>query len=141
MRRAIEDAVNTQTHSTVPTMLREAGIALAVLALYVLTLLLPLHQAAGLQRDLNAAGFSTLDSWSICQPLAQDDQGDPREAAALKCPATGVAKQQLAVVLPPVLTLEAPTTAAVIGFAALDEHIQPILPDHFGQSRAPPVTV
>ena len=141
MRRAIEDAVNTQTHSTAPFLLREAGIALAVLALYVLTLLLPLHQAAGLQRDLNAAGFSTLDSWSICQPLAQDDQGDPREAAALKCPATGVAKQQLAVVLPPVLTLEAPTTAEVIGFAAPDEHIRPILPDHFGQSRAPPVTV
>ena len=141
MRRAIEDAVNTQTHSTAPTMLREAGIALAVLALYVLTLLLPLHQAAGLQRDLNAAGFSTLDSWSVCQPLAQDDNGDPREAAALKCPATGVAKQQLAAVLPPVLTIDPPTTADLIGLIERLDPARPILPDHVGQSRAPPVTV
>ena len=121
-------------------MLRETGIALAVLAIYVLTLLLPLHQAAGLQRDLNALGFSTLESWSVCQPMAQDEDGAPREAAALTCPATGVAKQQLAAVLPPVLVIEPPTIAHVVRYRDIPAIPAPILPDHVGQSRAPPVT-
>lgn len=47
------------------TILREAATAVAVLALYVLVLLAPLHQAAGLQRDLNALGYTSLDTWSI----------------------------------------------------------------------------
>lgn len=121
-------------------MIRETGIAVAVLAIYVLTLLLPLHQAAGLQRDLNALGFATLDSWSICQPMAQDDNGGKDAAAALTCPATGVAKHQLAAVLPPVLIVEPPTTADTIAFAHTLVPPAPILPDHVGQSRAPPVT-
>ncbi|MCP8883281.1 hypothetical protein NIM87_07205 [Devosia sp. XJ19-1] len=124
-----------------PIMARETGIALALLAVYVLTLLLPLHQAAGLQRDFNALGFSTLDSWSVCQSLAQDENGEPREAAALSCPATGIAKHQLAGVLPPVLTIPVPTAADAIGYASVSLGVQPILPDHVGQSRAPPVTV
>ena len=122
-------------------MLRETGIALAVLAIYVLTLLMPLHQAAALQRDLNAQGFATLDSWSVCQPLAQDENGAPIEASALKCPATGIAKHQLAAVLPPVLVIEPPTTADAVHFAQSLAPLTPILPDHVGQSRAPPVTV
>ena len=121
-------------------MLRETGIALAVLAIYVLTLLLPLHQAAGLQRDLNALGYSMLESWSVCQPMAQDENGAPREAAALTCPVTGVAKQQLAAVLPPVLVIEAPAIAAVVHYRDTPATHSPILPDHVGQSRAPPVT-
>ncbi|WP_297105895.1 hypothetical protein [uncultured Devosia sp.] len=120
-------------------MFSEAGIALAVLAIYVLTLLLPLHQAAGLQRGLNALGFATLDSWSVCQPLAQDQNGDPHEAAALSCPATGVAKHQLAAVLPPVLVVEAPTTAGIVRHNDAPALHITLLPDHVGQSRAPPV--
>jgi hypothetical protein len=138
--RAIESTVSTQPASTTRTMLRETGIALAVLAIYVLTLLLPLHQAAGLQRDLNALGFSTLESWSVCQPMAQDENGAPREAAALTCPATGIAKQQLAAVLPPVLVLETPATSDVVHYSDTPAAPTPILPDHVGQSRAPPVT-
>ena len=121
-------------------MLRETGIAVAVLAIYVLTLLLPLHQAAGLQRDLNTIGFSTLDTWSVCQSLAEDETGDPRQAAALTCPATSVAKQQLAAVLPPVLVIEAPATAQLVRYSAVPALRAPHLPDHVGQSRAPPVT-
>jgi hypothetical protein len=140
-RRAIESIVSTQPASTTRTMFRETGIALAVLAIYVLTLLLPLHQSAGLQRDLNALGFSTLESWSVCQPMAQDENGAPREAAALTCPATGIAKQQLAAVLPPVLVIEAPTTADLVAYTDARAVPNPILPDHVGQSRAPPVIV
>lgn len=131
----------TQSTSTTRTMLRETGIALAVLAIYVLTLLLPLHQAAGLQRDLNGLGFATLESWSVCQSMAEDENGAPREAAALSCPATGIAKQQLAAVLPPALVIEAPTTADVVAYVDVRAVSAAILPDHVGQSRAPPVTV
>lgn len=121
-------------------MMREMGAAFAVLAIYVLTLLLPLHQAAGLQRDLNALGFSTLSSWSVCQPMAQDENGDPQSAAALSCPATGVAKHQLAAVLPPVLVIDPPTITEIVRFAEAPILHEPVLPDHVGQSRAPPVT-
>ena len=139
--RANERFVNSKNQSTAQIMLRETGIAVAVLALYVLALLLPLHQAAGLQRDLNAIGYSTLDSWSVCQPLAQDDNGDPHEAAALNCPATGVAKHQLAALPPPAPALASPIGAAIIRFEQASSPHRPLLPDHVGQSRAPPVTV
>lgn len=120
---------------------REIGTALAVLAIYVLTLLLPLHQAAGLQRDLDAMGFATLESWSVCQPLVVDEHGKPDEATAVNCPAAGVAKQELAAALPPVLVIEPPTTADAIVYADLEQGTQKLLPDHIGQSRAPPVAV
>ena len=136
-----ESAVNSKAHSTAKTMFREAGLAVAVLAIYVLTLLLPLHQAAGLQRDLNAIGYATLDSWSVCQPLAQDEDGDPHGAAALTCPAAGIAKHDLAVVLPPALLIEQPGTADVVHYARTQSAFRSPLPDHVGQSRAPPVTV
>ena len=123
-----------------PIMARETGIALALLAIYVLTLLMPLHQAAAQQRDLNALGFSTLESWSVCQPLAQDEDGAPIEASALKCPATGAAKHQLAAVLPPVLHIAPPSTPG-LGLVHAPDHFSPLLPDHVGQSRAPPVSV
>ncbi len=124
-----------------PIMARETGIALALLAIYVLTLLMPLHQAAAQQRDLNALGFSTLESWSVCQPLAQDEDGAPIEASALKCPATGTAKHQLAAVLPPVLHIAPPSTSGLIGLVHAPDLFSPLLPDHVGQSRAPPVSV
>lgn len=141
MARAIENTVNTKTHRAARPLVREMGMALAVLALYVLTLLLPLHQAAGLQRDLNAVGFSTLDTWSVCQSLAQDEHGEPHEAAALNCPATGIAKHQLAFVVPPALAFVMPQAAPTRPGLALALAGQPLLPDHFGQSRAPPVSV
>lgn len=122
-------------------MTREMGTAFAVLALYVLTLLLPLHQAAGLQRDLNAVGYSTLEAWSVCQPMAADENGDPASAAALTCPAAGIAKHQFTALVPPVLVIEPPTTSDVIRFAEAYRPHTPILPDHVGQSRAPPVAV
>lgn len=121
-------------------LMRETGAVLAVLAIYVLTLLLPLHQAAGLQRDLNAIGYSTLDIWSLCQPMAEDENGDPASAAALTCPATGVAKQSLAALLPPVLQIEPPVSTDSVSHAQPPDLYRLAQPDHVGQSRAPPVT-
>jgi hypothetical protein len=118
-------------------LMREAGTAFAVLAIYVLTLLLPLHHAAGLQRDFNALGYSNLSAWSVCAALAEDDTEQP--AAALTCPANGVGKQQVAVLPPPILLIEAPGVADLVSFAPDTNLRTAVRPDHVGQSRAPPL--
>lgn len=122
-------------------MTREIGTALAVLAIYVLTLLLPLHQAAAQQRDLSDLGYATLSSWSVCAQLAQDEQGAPREAAALSCPALGIAKHQLAVVVPPAPIFAPALTTTPVQYPAPTQTLTSTPPDHVGQSRAPPASV
>ncbi len=119
-------------------LMREAGTAFAVLAIYLLTLLLPLHHAAGLQRDFNALGYSNLSAWSVCAALAEDDPEQP--TAALTCPATGVGKQQLATLPPPVLLIDPPAMAELVVHADQAPRLATARPDHVGQSRAPPVT-
>lgn len=123
------------------SLAREAGTALAVLAIYVLTLLLPLHQAAELQRDFNALGFATLDAYSVCSSLALDSDGGPVEAAALTCPAVGASKQEIAAILPSAITLPALQLTAIGRVAPLAGIIRTMPPDHVGQSRAPPIAV
>ncbi|ODT76811.1 MAG: hypothetical protein ABS76_30015 [Pelagibacterium sp. SCN 64-44] len=120
-------------------MIRDTGTALAVLALYVLTLLLPLHQAAGLQRDLNALGYSTLSAWSVCQPLTVDRDRDKDSPAALACPAMGAGQHHLAMLLPPAPALAPLAATAGIGLEQPAPAHSARLPDHVGQSRAPPV--
>jgi hypothetical protein len=121
------------------TVTREIGTALAVLAIYVLTLLLPLHQAAAQQRDLEALGYSTLESWSVCQPLAEDEQGDPKQDALVKCPAAGISKNPVGLSAPPAIPV-------ALDLLSEPSHYPPTIaatplspPDHVGQSRAPPV--
>lgn len=123
------------------SLAREAGTALAVLAIYVLTLLLPLHQAAGLQRDFNALGFATLDAYSVCSSLALDSDGGPVDAAALSCPAVGVSKEEIAAILPSPIRLPTLQLTLVGRIAPLAGIIRAMPPDHVGQSRAPPVAV
>lgn len=120
-------------------LMRETGAALAVLALYLLTLLLPLHQASGLQRDLNAIGYSTLSAWSLCGDMSENGEDEPLPAA-LTCPAMSIAKQSLIPALPPALRIAPPIRSGVFR-PAFDFHTAgPGLPPHIGQSRAPPVT-
>lgn len=120
-------------------LMRETGMALAVLALYLLTLLLPLHQASGLQRDLNAIGYSTLSAWSLCGDMSETGDGEPLPAA-LTCPAMSIAKQSLVPVLPPALHIAAATRSDTPHPEADFGASGPSLPPHIGQSRAPPVT-
>jgi len=71
----------------------ETGRALALLAVYLLVILVPLHQAAGMQRDFAKLGYETEASWSICAPLGSDgDQSAPQ----IKCPAHSIGKNDLA---------------------------------------------
>lgn len=118
---------------------REIGAAIAVLSLYILVLLAPLHQSAGLQRDLDALGYSSLDFWSICQPLTVDGTEDPIEVA--KCPVAGVGKYEVALATPPSIDIPTPDLATVISYpvAASGRHL--MRPPYVGQARAPPVTV
>jgi hypothetical protein len=119
-------------------MMKETGTALAVLAIYVLTLLLPLHQAAGLQRDLNALGYSTIATWSVCGPLESHGHDGRDDAVPFKCPALGVAKHQLALTLPPAPALHMPLATGPVVLMAPATLIPSRRPDHVGQSRAPP---
>lgn len=120
---------------------REVGTALAVLALYVLTLLLPLHQVAGMQRELSALGYETVGAWSVCEDAAASDEGEPGTAIAVKCPATGISKYEF--VAPPAggpETIRVEASVAVLhappgGVPAVS------VSAHFGQSRAPPAEV
>lgn len=121
--------------------MRELGATLAMLSLYVLILLAPLHQAAGLQRDLAGLGYETLAAWSVCEPLAAEDNGDPLGIPAIKCPAAGLGKPGFAAPLPAAVHLVPPSLADIVAYA---RHGAPDiwrLPEHFGQSRAPPVPV
>lgn len=118
---------------------REAGTAFALLALYVLTLLLPLHQVAGMQRELSALGYETVGKWSVCLDAGVGDEDEPERATALKCSASGVAKHQFTA--PPPGAAEPMRVEAAV---AVRHGLPAWLPTqriaaHFGQSRAPPV--
>lgn len=74
------------------TLTREAGLASAVLALWMLALLAPLHQTSGMLRAFGAAGVEISASWSICiaDEAAQSDHAIP------SCPAQAIGKDDLA---------------------------------------------
>ena len=121
-------------------MVRETGTALAVLALFILTLLLPMHQVAGLQRDLAQLGYEPAVTWSVCGEIHSDGTPD-KSPTAVKCPATGIGKYEFAGIMPDgagigvvrQVTAVRYDGTAVVGFDSPRPHI--------GQPRAPPVTV
>jgi hypothetical protein len=116
-------------------MFRDAGAALAVLAIYVLTLLAPLHQAADLQRDLGKLGYETTSLWSLCTGLGPAGESDRPSVA--KCPAMGVAKQDMLAVLPSTLAVELRTADTVL-YGTQVEHRPLTRRYHASQPRAPP---
>lgn len=119
---------------------REVGAAIAVLALYMLVLLAPLHQSAGLQRELARLGFESSVSWSVCTSVANPGRGDNETPTAAKCPLTGVGKSQFVAVLPPVVQPPVVRDADPVHFEAI-AHSGPARPmEHPGQARGPPQT-
>lgn len=76
------------------TVTRELGMAMAVLALWMLSLLAPLHQTSGLLREMAKAGHDISGAWSICVTLAQDADG--QDHAIPVCPAQAIGKSDLA---------------------------------------------
>lgn len=122
-------------------MIRETVSAFAVLLVYALVLLAPLHQAAGLQRALGQIGYAPTETWSVCTPLVEDlDKGGETPTAA-KCPLVGVAKAKIAAVLPDVPVLDAPLVQPGFYASAEQTALHPRLFWHPLQARAPPVLV
>lgn len=99
---------------------REIGTAFAVLAIYLLTVLAPLHHARASQLDFAALGYQTIaGSWVLCAPL--DAQGPDSDASLIaKCPAAGIGKDDLVEPAVAVIELGMRVTAEVFTPAALD---------------------
>lgn len=121
-------------------MAREMGAALAVLALYILVLLGPLHQAAGLQRDLTRLGYASQANWSICAPPTTLDT-DPDQPIIIKCAAAGLGNAALPPPLPGAMLLAPLLLSSTVAYPSTPIQMAPALPRHRGESRAPPASV
>ena len=72
-------------------MTREIATAFAVLAIYLLTILAPLHHARASQLAFQELGYTTIDSgWVLCS--ASETSGGKRDVTVAKCPAAGIGK-------------------------------------------------
>lgn len=113
-------------------MVREIGTALAVLALYLLILLIPLHQARATQLDFAALGYQTIESnWVTC---GTQTDGNSSQALLNKCPIAGLAKQQLA---PPGLIPIAFGSAAPMGAVVYGIRPRPLADPHHNPAAPP----
>ena len=109
-------------------------MAIAVLSLWMLALLAPLHQTAVLLRALAETGHQLPAGWSVCVTLAGDsaDQGDGADRATTVCPAQALTKTEIA--LPAADVVLIAFRPAQFSYVA-----QPVLPVH--PARAPPLPV
>ncbi|MET3927238.1 hypothetical protein [Devosia sp. 2618] len=121
------------------TMSREIGTALAVLAIYLLTMLAPLHQARASQVAFQQLGYVTLDAgWVLCNPIGAE--GNDRDVLVAKCPANGVGKTDIA--LPVFGVLTAPLTPSPAAIARPNTaRFFPVQLAPPGGPRGPPVLV
>lgn len=118
------------------TMSREIGTALAVLALYLLTVLAPLHHARATQLSFAELGYAIDQSgWALCAPVST---GEDPELAVSKCPAAGIGKQDLLAPIPaaPAVAPDVRAIAAPLLRADLPYAPHPIAPPV--GPRAPP---
>ena len=117
---------------------REISRAVAVLAVYVLVLLAPLHQGAGLQHDLAKLGYSAPFTWSICAAALPGDGGDS-SSVGITCPIAGIGKQDIVATEPGSVELDGILRTAV-GVSYPDSPAPPrsTVARHVGQARAPP---
>lgn len=119
---------------------REIGTALAVLALYLLTLLAPMHQARAGQLAFEQLGYgTTVSSWELCTP--EGVRGEGGDSSVAKCPAAGIAKYDLVLpsfdVVPAGLDRVALAPAWVPG----PQHFRPAPAAPPSGPRAPPASV
>ena len=122
------------------TMSREIGTALAVLAIYLLTVLAPIHQARASQLAFEELGYATTQSsWVLCTPSGTT--GQDQDIAVSKSPAAGVGKDEL--VLPVLEAMPAGhdrlALAAPLALTAPTVLPRPVAPP--AGPRAPPVLV
>lgn len=119
---------------------REIGTAFAVLAIYLLTILAPLHQARASQLAFQELGYTTIESgWVLCSSTERSD--GKKDVTIAKCPAAGIGKP--AAIVPAfnvvAINLSAAYVAAPVTAAVATVTPQPIAPP--SGPRAPPVLV
>lgn len=120
------------------SLTREFGTVFAVLAIYVVTLLAPLHHAAGLQRDFAALGYETYGGWSVCAQLSQEGDTKPVEIVQAKCPASGIGKNELAGILPTPFTFAPVLATASTLLPSVGHDLRLRMGEQARQPRAPP---
>ena len=92
------------------SMSREFGTALAVLAMYLFTLLAHLHEARASQLAFEQLGYTTLQTgWVLCSSAPTSDTGG--KIAVSKCPVTGAGKP----------------AAVAPGPVAMSPHLRPVM--------------
>ncbi|KFC61340.1 hypothetical protein FF80_04131 [Devosia sp. LC5] len=119
------------------SMAREFGTALAVLALYLLTILAPLHQVRASQLDFARLGYETTTTgWVLC--TANDTSGD-NDVTIAKCPAAGIGKNDL--VLPTLASIDLGASIVAAVPTGITQQAKILLPRQTapGGPRAPPV--
>lgn len=118
---------------------RELGMALTVLALWMLSLLVPLHQTSGMLRELARAGYDISNAWTVCVTIAADKER-PDQPPSM-CPAQVVAKGGLvdfdADRLPPPQSVRLHLADWRFGDAV--DHVA--RPEHVVQPRGPPALI
>lgn len=120
---------------------REISRAVAVLAVYVLVLLAPLHQVAGLQHDLAQLGYSSPSTRSICAAALPGDGGDSN-SDGITCPIAGIGKQDIVATEPGSVELDSILRIAVrASYPDSPAPSRPTVAPHTGQARAPPMMV
>ena len=114
---------------------KEIGTAFAVLALYLLTILTPLHQARATQLDFAALGYQTIETgWVLCSAETDRSEG---KSLVTKCPAAGIGKQQLVAPALAVIAVDAPAMMSV-AYVGLPHHLVAPRLNWSAPPRAPP---
>lgn len=79
---------------TTRTIGKEIGTALAVLAIYLLTMLSPMHQARASQLAFQELGYTTTATgWVLC--ALDGATGQDSDVSVAKCPAAAIGKTPL----------------------------------------------
>lgn len=121
------------------TMTREIGTAFAVLAIYLLTILAPLHQARASQLAFQELGFATIETgWVLCTPLEQSRESP---SPVSKCPATGIGKHDAALPSPATILLSVDRAALAAPRVLLNQPLRSLYPTSNLGARGPPVSV
>lgn len=119
---------------------REIGTAFAVLAIYLLTVLAPLHQARASQLAFEQLGYSTLQAgWVLCSAAGAQEPGNDGPVA--KCPATAVGKAEFVLPALDMLPVDRDAAALAAPLPATAPAFPPRAVAPPGGPRAPPAPV
>lgn len=119
---------------------REIGTAFAVLAIYLLTILAPLHHARASQLALQELGYATLESgWVLCSAAETGDQD--RDVLIAKCPAAGIGKPDVLAPSLALIALDLRTSFVVARPSRAVATVAPFAVASPSGPRAPPTLV